>query len=189
MQIQIQILLGIIFFFYLCHFFLSFFQLLIMCDLLKYSSILCLAEVSWNLVGNFVWNIAAAHKTALIYSEIRSYIRILHWGYHWEPHFFWVNSWTMSNTDIVESSLKSNSETWEYLFTLRLDLRQISLGENSLYRGTGVSFYIRHPNTPRPCTSLVMVGLSRGWPDLPVISTCQNREMDSMCPFLVFTES
>ena len=79
--------IGNIFFFYLCHFFLSFFQLLIMCDLLKYSGILCLAEVLWNLFGNFVWNIAAAHKTALIYSEIRSYIRILHLGYHWEPHF------------------------------------------------------------------------------------------------------
>ena len=92
-------------------FFLTLQQVLWLCDLLKYSSILCLAEVLWNLVGNFVWNIAAAHKTALIYSEIRSYIRILHLGYHWEPHFFWVNSWTMSNTDIVGSSLKSNSET------------------------------------------------------------------------------
>ena len=84
--------------------FLNIFQLfksfVIMCDLLKYSSILCLAEVLWNLVGNFVWNIAAAHKTALIYSEIRSYIRILHLGYHWEPHFFWVNSWTMLNSEL-----------------------------------------------------------------------------------------
>ena len=62
----------------------------------------------------------------------------------------------------------------ECLFTLRLDLRQISVGENSFYRGTGVSFYITHPNKARPCTSRVMVGLSRGWPDLRVISTCQN---------------
>ena len=49
-------------------------------------SILCLAEVFWNLVGNFVWNIAASLKTALIYSEIRRYIRILHFGYtFWYP--------------------------------------------------------------------------------------------------------
>ena len=119
-QIQIQIQIQIFFqcFFLLdptarefhfsidrCHFFLSFFQLCIkFCDLLKYSGILCLAEVLWNLVGNFVWNIALSQKTALIYSEISRFIRILHLGYHWKPHFFCVNSWTMHILSLIHIS-------------------------------------------------------------------------------------
>ena len=111
-------------------------------DLIK-CSILCLAEVLQNLVGNFVWNIAASHKTALIYSQIRRCIRILRLGYQ----------------TIIAINLLSFPKQPKSLFTIpspitRLERQQnlCNIVSNALFvtlsfpKVARVSFYITHLN-------------------------------------------
>ena len=163
-----------IFPFFSCHVHVWFFPstfhkfVLIMPDLIK-CSILCLAEVLQNLVGNFVWNIAASHKTALIYSQIRRCIRILHLGYQTiiairmlsfpkKPKSLFTIPTPISRLEtqnlciIVSNALfvtlsfpSGQSIVLHYTPQHWLDLRQISLGETSLYWGIGVSFTLRTP--------------------------------------------
>ena len=66
------------------------------------------------------------------------------------------------------------------------------MGEKGFYRGSGVSFYIRHPNKARPCTSgngraVSVLARPPGYIMSAMLS--QNGKMVSKCPLLrVFTE-